>query len=290
MSKIEWCDETWQVVSGCTPVTAGCHGCYSAQLCGTRLKHNPRTAGLTRKTADGRHVFTGEVRCHDDQLEKPLRWRKPRRIFVADRGDLFHDAVPEAFIDRVFAVMALCPQHTFMVLTKRPRRMREYLAQRAEGDGDLIPAAMGNIDYPRALKTGVTWPLPNVEVGTSISDQPDADAMLPDLLRCLSARHFVSYEPALGPVDFTRVHYDGVTRIDALNGHHGLSGDGSGPSLDQIIFGGESGVRAWRRPVDLAWARSARDQCKAAGVAFFMKQVDKVQPIPDDLMIREWPS
>lgn len=267
MSKIEWCDETWQVVSGCTPVTEGCRNCYSARLCGTRLKHNPRTAGLTRRAIDGRHVFTGEVRCHDDQLGKPLHWQKPRRIFVADRGDLFHADVPEGFIDKVFAVMALCPQHAFMVLTKRPERMYDYFRE---------PRRLGNV-----------W------LGTSISDQADAGAMVPWLLRCHAWRHFVSCEPALGPVDFTGIDVlSGIRKGDQINALSGFDSTGGSqpryPRLDQVIFGGESGDG--KRPVDLAWARQARDQCKAAGVAFFMKQVDKVQPIPADLNIREWPS
>lgn len=117
---------TWNPITGCTLVSEGCRHCYAAQLAATRLKNHWSRAGLARLNAAGEAKFTGEVRFNADWLDQPLRWRRPRRIFVCAHGDLFHEGVPDEWIDRVFAVMALAPQHTFQVLTKRPERARAY--------------------------------------------------------------------------------------------------------------------------------------------------------------------
>src|SRR3990167_2959579 len=115
-SKIEWCDATWNPVTGCTKISEGCKHCY-AEREWPRLQHLPAYTG---------RAFT-DVRCHPDHLGEPLHCRRPRKIFVCHNADLFHETVPDEFIDKVFAVMALCPQHTFQVLTKRPSRMHFYL-------------------------------------------------------------------------------------------------------------------------------------------------------------------
>ena len=235
-----------------------------------------------------------DIHIHDKTLLAPLGWRAPRKVFVCSMTDLFGEFHSPMDIARVFSIMALCPQHTFQVLTKRTGRMRAtmpglgrsvwwWLAETLSGDA--YDAAM----YERENLYGDDhpWPLPNVWLGVSVEDQKTADARVSDLLATPAARRFVSYEPALEDVDFTRIHYDGVTRIDALSGRHGLSGAGRGPRLDQVIFGGESGPD--RRPAQMDWGRAVRDQCRAAGVAFFGKQNDKVAALPDDLMIREWP-
>ena len=124
-TDIEWSDATWQVITGCSVATPGCTNCYAMRLAGTRLQHHPSRAGLTRDTRAG-PVWTGEVRFNHEWLTQPLKWKRPRKIFVAAHGDLFHEAVPDDVLDRVFAVMALAPQHTFQVLTKRSSRMRAY--------------------------------------------------------------------------------------------------------------------------------------------------------------------
>ena len=127
-SKIEWTDATWNPITGCSAVSAGCTNCYAAKLAGTRLRDHKSRADLTRESG-GRHVWTGEVRFNEEWLRQPLRWTKPRRIFVNAHSDTFHENVPFGWVDKIFAVMALCPQHTFQVLTKRPERMAEYLSQ-----------------------------------------------------------------------------------------------------------------------------------------------------------------
>jgi protein gp37 len=284
---------TWNPVTGCTMVSAGCTNCYAMGLAGTRLAHHPSRAGLTRESG-GRPVWTGEVRLNEQWLDQPLRWRRPRRIFVCAHGDLFHEAVPDAWIDRVFAVMALAPQHQFQVLTKRPDRMQEYFKARREGDpwaeaADYLADRLGLKDHPVVLEPR-DIPLPNVWLGVSVEDQATADARIPHLLATPAAVRFVSAEPLLGPVDLTAVKRWSPCSIPEYGGDgHELLSCLLGPSrLDWVIVGGESGPGA--RPMEAAWAESLRDQCRAAGVAFFMKQMAKKAPIPADLMVREFPD
>ncbi len=298
MTKIQWADKTWQVVSGCTKVGEGCSFCYSARLCATRLKSNPRTAGLAYRTAADGHTWTGEVRCHEDKLTEPLHWRKPRRIFVADRGDLFHEAVLDEFLDRIFAVMALCPQHTFLVLTKRPARMLEYIASRQRDNVKPWQAVIGTELADLDLRYSVPWPLPNVQAGVSVWDQPSADEFIPSLLETPAAVRFVSIEPMLAPVDLGKID-TGSLWLDALQaygswpipGHPGHIQneplEGWKP-LDGVILGAESGPH--RRPFDEDWARSIRDDCQAAGTPFFYKQIyrDGHKITLPELDGREW--
>lgn len=243
------------------------------RLAGTRLRHHPSRAGLTRDTKAG-PVWTGEVRFNEQWLDQPLRWREPRRIFVCAHGDLFAEGVPDEWIDRVFAVMALAPQHTFQVLTKRAARMRDYCVARS--------AAITTRHY-----LGFRLPLNNVWLGVSVEDQARADERIPLLLDTPAAKRFISAEPLLGPLDLTTIDLpDGDTYIEPLAGTEGEEGE-QWPRLDWVIVGGESGPGA--RPMHLDWARSLRDQCVAAGTAFFMKQMSKKAPIPDDLLIRQFP-
>lgn len=280
-THIEWTDATWNPITGCTLVSDGCKHCYAATLAATRLKHHPSRSGLARLNAAGEAKFTGEVRFNEQWLDQPLRWKKPRRIFVCAHGDLFHENVPDEWIDRVFAVMALAPQHTFQVLTKRSDRMRRYFQAK-----DALPrvAHVGltpEIDNP-LFQDGTDWPLPNVWLGVSVEDQSAADERIPDLLATPAAVRFVSAEPLLGPVDLTRINSDdwwlegGDSIIsNALRGwRDSTSARGSSREetslIDWVIVGGESGKKA--RPMHPDWARSLRDQCAAAGVAFFFKQ------------------
>lgn len=210
-SMIEWTDATWNPITGCTLVSEGCRHCYAATLAATRLKHHPSREGLARINAAGEAKFTGEVRLNEDWLDQPLRWRRPRRIFVCAHGDLFHENVPDEWIDRVFAVMALASQHTFQVLTKRPDRAREYLTmlqrpcreREIKDAGRKAGALLG--DMPLLGRRITALPLPNVWLGTSVEDQATADARIPHLLATPAAVRFVSAEPLLGPVDLTRV-------------------------------------------------------------------------------------
>jgi len=126
-SKIRWTEATWNPITGCSVVSAACKNCYAMKLAGTRLQHHPSRVGLTQDTANG-PVWTGDVRFNEGWLDQPLRWKKSRKIFVCAHSDLFHESVPDEWIDQIFAVMALAPQHNFQVLTKRPRRMLAYLS------------------------------------------------------------------------------------------------------------------------------------------------------------------
>jgi protein gp37 len=441
-SNIEWTDATWNPVVGCSIVSPGCTNCYAMKFAGNRLDGNPKAphyAGTTQKSKAG-PVWSGRLALAPQHiLTAPLRWKKPRQIFVNSMGDLFHEDCPDEWIDKVFAVMALAPQHTFQCLTKRSSRMREYLSDprrrdfvsreiRRVGDrpgrpdmasgearrkpgselrGTPMPESQGGVpstgrissgdnhdkrqeddgfspqggvdlfqwtdtsrhnDQPQGrgeseqqprklgacnalgteasrsvciggeetssqrkqtpqdipsgegclgdevdaqirlagegysgevrhgcksgvsdhnredLETHIDWPLPNVWLGVSVEDQKRADERIPHLLETPAAVRFISAEPLLGPIDlFT------INRTPPLGSMSAIPCDGENfTSLDWVIAGGESGPGA--RLMHPDWARGLRDQCAAAGLPFFMKQMTKKGPIPDDLMIRKWPN
>jgi protein gp37 len=264
-SKIEWTDATWNPMTGCTKVSDGCKHCYAerdwVRLAAPRAKPN---------------VYTGrdftDVRCHPERLAQPLSWRKPRRIFVNSMSDLFHEEVPDQFIAGVFGVMARTPRHIFQILTKRPERMRVLMLK-------LLPSeaiAAACIEQPEvfriplgadeARRIGLDWPLPNVWLGVSCEDQATADERIPLLLQTPAAVRWISAEPLLGSVDIHRWIEDFTARsIGKVFGF-----DTSGPCINWVIAGGESGPHA--RPSHPDWFRSLRDQCQAAGVPFFFKQ------------------
>ena len=258
---------------------------------------SPQHKGLTIMGKHGPR-WTGEVRFLPERLGEPLRWRKPRRVFVNSMSDLFHEGVSNEQIAAVFGVMAACPQHTFQVLTKRPERAREWFAwaEKLVAGYDLLrdgmPSALLTCAWemctseawevelgdewitPDAAIFGATWPLPNVWLGVSVEDQATADERIPLLLECPAAVRWVSYEPALGPVDFRYLQpKDPPVEIDALRGTHGVlrPHGGTNERLDWIVIGGESGPGA--RPFDLAWARSTIAQCREASVPCFVKQL-----------------
>ena len=295
-TSIEWTDYSWPVVNGCSRASAGCQNCYAERLAATRLRHHPRYAGLA-EWHNGKPRWTGETRLAANELEKPLRWRKPRRIFVADMGDLFHRANSNETIAAVFGVMAATPWHTFQVLTKRAARMLAWFewlgnvpatyatsrlyrsdlfdavnvkallgqepASKISSDAvDCMKWAMHTL--PREDRSDrfamdllaasvdtrcVRWPLPNVWLGVSAEDQATADERIPHLLACPAAVRWVSAEPLLGPVDLT-----------AYLGR-----------LDWAVVGGESGPGA--RPCSIGWIRDIVQQCGAASVRRFVKQL-----------------
>ncbi|HET6385142.1 MAG TPA: DUF5131 family protein, partial [Armatimonadota bacterium] len=214
-SKISWTDATWNCLLGCSRVSAGCDNCFAIRSA-HRLQSNPNPKvssafeGLT--TVKGRGLdWTAQVRCLPDRLEAPLHWKKPRRIFVNSLSDLFHPQVPDDFIDQVFAVMALCPQHTFQILTKRPERMRDYLS----GGGTVSRVLRLKIDLIRehgsrqerfnlassCWSPPIRWPLPNVHVGVSCENQATADERIPSLVDAPADVRFLSLEPLLGPIN-----------------------------------------------------------------------------------------
>lgn len=281
-STIEWTNATWNPIRGCSRVSQGCVNCY-AEVMAARF-NGPGQWGeglaeiVTRPDGSKDHRWTGTlVQAPEATLLAPLRWRRPRRIFVNSTSDLFHEAVPDDWIDHTFAVMALAPQHTFQILTKRPERMRAYFASRTDGDPwaeacDHIADLRQMAEHPAILEP-TDMPLPNVWLGTSAEDQAAADARIPHLLATPAAVRFVSVEPMLGPVDLTlipgREVAPGITH--GMNALTGIDGDGAvGPRLDWVICGGESGPGA--RPMHPDWARALRDQCAGARVPFFFKQ------------------
>ncbi len=328
-TKIEWTDATWNPVTGCTPVSEGCANCYAKRMA-TRL------AGRCGYPKDEPFAVT----LHPDRLDQPLHWKKPRMIFVCSMGDLFHEDVPSClldipfdFVNQVFAIAAMCPQHTFQILTKRPERMLEYLTtwpnpREVEDRRDAVEIRMNSEHELSHQRYWVidTWPLPNIWLGVTCENQAAADERIPLLLQCPAAVRFVSIEPMLeavdvspyvGPYSCLNCRYIGgdppIERCDnceaEINSDTGCPdcGDvgyfeecphcgssdydharGEEALLDWVIVGSETGPGA--RPMDAQWARSVRDQCQAAGVAYFMKKMSGGKPPPPDLMVREFPK
>lgn len=295
MSKIEWTEETWNPLVGCSPESDGCLNCYAATFAHRGMCEQHK--GLTKRTSDGRIVFNGITRLVESQLLKPLKRKKPTVYFVCSMGDFHHPSVKQEWKDRVMAVAALCPQHTFIFLTKRAKEQREYISI---GSGKCKPAGIRaeaelmGLDDPGPYP----WPLPNVILGVSVENQEQADARIPDLLATPAAKRFVSYEPALGPVDWGKIDITDIA-IRAISevwakepctGHdiggpipgevflNALTGEirtdigynaWDYPALDCIIAGGETGPGA--RPSNPDWFRKTRDQCEEADVSFFFK-------------------
>ena len=306
MSKIEWTDATWNPVVGCTRVSEGCRNCYAERMAATRLVKTPAYAGVAEMTKAGPR-WTGKLNLLEDRLEQPLRWRKPRRVFVNSMSDLFHEAIPFEFIAAVFAVMAVADQHVFQVLTKRPRRAIEWFrwlglnaaeTGRLSGGGSLKMwkchvAVLCAEQYGLELAgCRVNWPLPNIWLGVSVEDQKTAAERIPLLLETPAAVRFISLEPMLGPVDLQLAcpPCDGCNTSG--NVYECFPGTGClGRRFlwpDWVIVGGESGPNA--RPMDADWARYVRDQCAAARVPYFFKQMSKKSAIPADLRVREYPA
>lgn len=260
-TSIEWCDATWNPTRGCSRVSEGCRHCFAERFAARNLPEmrSPTTGKPFARMGVHGPQWTGKVELILSKLDEPLRWRKPRRIFVNSMSDLFHEALPAGDIRRVLEVMVACPHHTFIVLTKRPRRMdnliREWLEARNQG---------GTV--PR-----------HIQLGVSVEDQATADERIPLLLQTPAAVRIVSYEPALAAVNFTHLPGSGEERyINALTGEHGWTMQHVAtqperlPRLDWLICGAESGPGA--RSFNPDWARSVRDECQVAGVAFFYKQ------------------
>ena len=260
-STIEWTDATWNPITGCSVTSPGCKHCYAMKLAGTRLQNHPSRAGLTRNSEAG-PVWTGDVRFNEEWLRQPLNWRRARMIFVCAHGDLFHESVPDEWIDRIFAVMALAEQHTFQVLTKRAERMRAYFANPVREA--LIGQQIVRLQLERDGSLYAIWsglPLWNVWLGVSVEDQKRADERIALLLQVPARVRYLSMEPLLEAVSFKGLF---ANPSDMRDGRNVLE------KIDWVIVGGESGAGA--RPMHPEWARRLRDQCEATGVPFFFKQ------------------
>ena len=324
-TSIEWTDKTWNPTRGCSRVSAGCTHCYAERQAARFAEIVPSDTpgggiagpfyGFVTKI-NGHPSWTGKVELIESKILEPLSWRKPARVFVNSMSDLFHEALPDEAVDRVFAVMALTPHITYQILTKRPKRMREYVS--GQQHGRMCRVAQG---IPvRGEKPNAPFPLPNVWLGVSAEDQKTADERIPLLLKTPSAVRFVSHEPALGPVDFVRIHCGAGYTGNSLHGApiFGVPADAMAkrpwPAIDWVIVGGESGPGA--RPFDISWARNTIQQCNVASVACFVKQLGSqpyeklpgdmnAQPLfpelndrkggnmdewPEDLRVREFPK
>lgn len=262
-SSIEWTEATWNPVRGCTKVSPGCKHCY-AETFAERFRGVP-----------GHPYEQGfDLRLVPEALSIPIHWRAPRRVFVNSMSDLFHEAVSFEYIDQVFGVMAACectvcdggPGHTFQVLTKRPERMRHYLSTDRRRFWAREAVRFGGGENPDPLYDQVdSGPevLPHVWLGVSVESQAAADERIPHLLATPAAVRFLSCEPLLGPVDLQPT-------IDAW-ARDVASGSAAPGRIGWVIVGGESGAGA--RPCDVAWIRSIVEQCRAAGLPAFVKQL-----------------
>lgn len=275
-TKIEWTDATVNAINGCSVLSPGCTNCYAMRLAGTRMKTHPTRAGLTQDTKAG-PVWTGEVRFSERALLEPLKWRRPRKIFWNAHGDTFHDNVPDEWIDKCFAVMALTPHHIHQVLTKRPERMRDYVRRFSEGSRYCsdhvcrILAPLGEHGYDTSLakdkeqlraavrRCGGSpmhpFIMPNLWLGVSVEDRGRMLERALLLKQTPAAVHWWSAEPLLGDLGEIYPHL----------------------MPDWVVVGGESGPNA--RPMHPDWARSLRDQCAAAGVPFHFKQFGNWAPL-----------
>lgn len=286
-SAIEWTDATWSVTSGCTKASVGCEHCFAERYAIRFHERQPRLNGVIKTHRNGVKGWSGVVRWHEDQLEVPLHWRKPRMIFVNSMSDLFHEEVLFEFIDQVYAVMNVThahvplppreptPWHVYQMLTKRPEIAVEYYKSR-----DLNRFNAG--EHPvmragRALMRGrganlmnaaacLAWPPTNLWLGTSIETQ-DYMWRVGELCKCPAAVRFLSLEPLLGPIDGLEWYFRSML-------WHGSPDKPEGTvsfvkQIHWVIVGGESGPGA--RPMHPDWVRSVRDQCVAAGVPFFFK-------------------
>jgi protein gp37 len=288
-TAISWTSETWNPVVGCEPVSAGCDNCYAKAL--HDMRHDAHLRG--KAMLPQYHVPFEKVQLMAERIPQPLHWRKPRRVFVNSVSDLFHKHVNEDFLDRVFAVMALTPQHTYQILTKRPARMRSYV--NGAGRRGAIAAA-AHIHGYGVMRADGDWPLPNVWLGVSVENQLAALRRIPMLAETTAAVRFLSCEPLLGPIDFDDAGSRGAEMGDpiafsALRGCDGV--EPRIPGIDWVIVGGESGPK--RRPMNLAWLRDIVTQCRRAGVAVWVKQDSAPKSedwgrIPDELRIREFPA
>lgn len=264
-SRIGWTDSTWNPVVGCSRVSEACRYCYAESL--------SHRFGWTSKPWTGPNAAVN-VQLHPERLDQPIRWQKPRRIFVNSMSDLFHEEVPDGFIDDVFAVMAMAARHTYQILTKRPQRMRNYL--RSPETVFRIAAAIDRRDNQQGydvlaqdMREGGAWPLRDVWLGVSVEDQRRANERIPLLLQTPADVRFLSCEPLLGPIDLTALPYP-TPQGDTVAVNALCRVSAFAPTIDWVITGAESGSHA--RPMDDDWVRALRDQCQASGTAFFFKQ------------------
>ena len=273
MTKIEWTDETWNPIVGCSKISSGCDNCYAENMAGrvasiALAKRTPREPSCLDYYVDAAPYgrWKGKAYLVEEAIDKPIHWKKHRMIFVCSMGDLFHESVPFDWIDQVFTVMAYASRHTFQVLTKRPERMMEYVnskdtrARLSESILNVRYPIKGTIYDPRE-KYG--WPLHNVWLGVTAENQEQANKRIPTILATEASLRFVSIEPMLEKMSIEKYFIPAASGLpNEVDKYHDW--------IDWVIVGGESGSKA--RPLHPDWVRSIRDQCKEIDVPFFFKQ------------------
>jgi protein gp37 len=273
MSKTEiaWCDYSWNPLVGCSKLSLGCQKCYAAEAAkSARLQQFSQYQKVKE--------WDGTIEFVENQLTKPLSWKSPKKVFVGSMSDIFHKNVKDEWLDKIFAVMAFARQHTFQVLTKRPKRMQQYLSD---------PATVDRIEeagytFTHNMDCVNNWSLPNVWLGTSVENQQVAGDRIPLLLDSPAAVRFLSCEPLLEELNLISHEREGRSYNYLLNTwetrRSGAGGAVAGgrispfyaDGIDQIIIGGESGPGA--RPCHIDWIRSLVRQCQQTKTAVFVKQ------------------
>lgn len=284
-TEIGWTDFVWNPVTGCSKVSEGCKNCYAYSIHNMRHKAYAEGKKLPQQYAK---PFE-DIQLHNNRVDLPFHWKKPRKIFVNSMGDLFHANVPFEFIENVFATMEEVEHHTYIVLTKRPERMFEFMKWYSA----------------RRSYAGVSFewqPAKNIWLGITAENQDTANERIPWLLQTPAAVRLISCEPMLEEINLTAIDLgDKMTRgygprriiWDSLTGWEKQYNPGQHPQsmpeefprcmsndiggkIDWVICGGETGSEA--RPLHSDWVRSLRDQCTDANVSFFFKQWGEFAP------------
>lgn len=326
-TSIEWADEVWNPVIGCERVSEGCRNCYAEKMAQRLVNMGQEVYRPTVKGTVGKPRWSGKVVSLPERLAEPLRWRKTRRVFVNSMSDLFHEDVSDEFILRVYQAMVSAPRHTFMVLTKRPARARDWFDKYGLSPDPSIPRG--------GTPSGEVVP-PNVWLGVSVEDQATADERIPLLLDCPAAVRWVSAEPLLGPlclepwlgIPMWHCRTCGWQGDEAAYpipnpgawcprtgcDERDLVGMPDGRTLNWVVVGGESGAKSKVRRFDANWAHDLVFRCQLAGVPVFVKQLGAAPYVgdehgwvmvdlklkhskgadmaewPEPLRVREWPE
>lgn len=291
MSAIQWTDETYNPIVGCSRISAGCKNCYAADAAkSARLQQFPQY----QKVKD----WNGVTEFVESQLLKPLSWKKPKKVFVCSMSDLFHESVPFEWIDQIFAVMAIAPQHTFQILTKRPKRMLEYFL---DYRCDMAPRWVEIQGTKQVIDLGRSLPLPNVMLGVSVENQQAAGDRIPLLLQAPATKRFLSCEPLLELVSLKSwlrkevgkgvcsickkdsILYVAKDSIEKLAVANKVACLNCLPFIDWVICGGESGAGA--RPCHINWLRSLVKQCNETSTKVFVKQLGSVSVVDSPIFL-----
>lgn len=290
MTKIEWTEMSWNPVVGCTKVSAGCQNCYAEKMAYRLSAMGVPCYDMVQEEGQ----WNSNVEIVPNALEIPFHWRKPRKIFVCSMGDLFHKDVPFEFIDKVFRVIRRCPQHTFQVLTKRPKRMAEYF----DGLHQDYQHSKGIFGLDATGDINEILPLKNFWLGVSVENNKNL-WRIDELVKIQAAIHYVSFEPLLGRIDlgFSKKYFCPDCN-DYFNNQYCAKDRvilGRKTPLDWAIFGCESGSN--RRPCKIEWVRDIVNQCKAANVPIFVKQLSingkvehDINKFPIDLQVQDYPK